>query len=275
MQTETGQFNEVMFVDPNQIIAQINLSSYNDLIASELELGTRRLPKLKAEKVQDTDLVRIFIRENNVDHAKRVLNSLVKHLKRRIDINANIEINKIEAQIKSYNIDILKIEKENIASQKKLRIIKKRIDEIEKEMGKIKMRLDSLENQQLANLKKEKRVESESLSMLLYSNEIQQSLRYHNTLNELMSSKKIDEENINLEIEQNKEEINQLRIDITILNEKKGRVGFTQLIKGPTSSGSPVSPKKKFNIIITGLSVFVLLTLFAFLLEYIKRKKSE
>ena len=111
--------------------------------------------------------------------------------------------------------------------------------------------------------------------MLLYSNEIQQSLEYHNTLNELLSEKKIEEENINLGIENKEEGIKQLENEIENLNERKGRIDYTQLIKEPTSSLYPVSPKKKLNVMIAGILGLMIFTMLAFFLEYIEKQKAK
>jgi len=128
-------------------------------------------------------------------------------------------------------------------------------------MSDIGKRIEALVKEQRLSLKKENRNESESLAMLLYSNEIQQSLEYHNTLNELLSRKKIEEEDINLEIDN--------------LNERKGRLDYTQLLKEPTSSLSPVSPKKKLIVLITGVLGLLIFTMLAFFLEYLEKQKAE
>ncbi len=94
--------------------------------------------------------------------------------------------------------------------------------------------------------------------MLLNSNEIQNNLQYYNTLNELLSSKKIEGEKINLEIGN--------------LNERKGRIDYTQLIQEPTSSLGPVFPKKKRNVMIAGILGLMIFTMLAFFLEYIGEK---
>ncbi|MBA7678032.1 hypothetical protein ES703_86301 [subsurface metagenome] len=109
--------------------------------------------------------------------------------------------------------------------------------------------------------------------MLLYSNEIQQSLRYYNTLNELLSSKKIKEENINLEIENNEKRTKQLENEIGNLNERKGRIDYTQLIKEPTSSLDPVSPRKKLTVLIAGILGLFIFTTLAFFLDYLEKQR--
>ena len=66
VQTEQGQFVEVVVVDPKQIAGQINQETYNRLIAAELNLDLRRFPELKSENLRDTKLVRVSVREHDV-----------------------------------------------------------------------------------------------------------------------------------------------------------------------------------------------------------------
>lgn len=273
VRTEAGQFEEVVVVDPKQIAGQINEVAYDNVIASELNLDILKFPKLKAVNLKDTNLVRVSIKEKDVEKGKLILFSLLNRLKGELDGKADIEIKGIDSEIKTNEIEKLRIEEEIKAFNKLLNIVKKRKKEIEKEMSDTRKRIELLEKEQRLSLKKENRSDTESLAMLLYSNEIQQSLRYHNTLNELLNSKKIEEENKNLEIENREKRIEQLDNEIDNLKERKGRIDYTQLIKEPTSSPRPASPKKKLIVLITGVLGLLIFTMLAFFLEYIEKQK--
>ena len=245
IQTEGGTYSEIIIVDPKQIAGQINEEYYNNLIAAELNLDIREFPKLKAENLRDTKLLKISTKLNDVEKAKLILYSLFKHLKRDLDKKVDVEMKGIEEEIKAY--------------KNKLNIIKQRKKEIEKEMSDIRKRIESLEKEQRLSLKKENRSESESLAMLLYSNEIQQSLQYYSELNELLSEKKIEEEDVNLEIGN--------------LNERKARIDYAQFIKEPTSSLYPVAPRKKRNVMLAGVIGIMIFTMLSFFLEYVKKQR--
>ncbi|MCP2521099.1 Wzz/FepE/Etk N-terminal domain-containing protein, partial [SCandidatus Aminicenantes bacterium Aminicenantia_JdfR_composite] len=85
IQTAQGGFEEVVVIDPKQIAGQINEKTYNNLIAAELNLSIREFPKLKAENLRDTKLIRVSIVESDIEKAKSILYSLFKHLKRDLD----------------------------------------------------------------------------------------------------------------------------------------------------------------------------------------------
>jgi len=275
VQTEGGRFEEIVFVDPKQMAGQINEATYNNLIATELNLDIREFPKLKAENLRDTNLVRVSTKEKDAEKAKLILHSLFNHLKRQLDEKADIEIKGVGSDVKSKEIEKLRMEGEIKGNKNKLNIVKQRKKDIEREINDIRKRTEALEKEQQLSLKKENRSESESLAMLLYSNEIQQSLQYYSELNELLSSKKIEEEDINLEIENKKERISQLENEIDDLNERKGRIDYTQLIKEPTSSIFPISPKKKLNALIAGILGLMAFTMLAFFLESLEKQKQR
>lgn len=398
-QTDQGKFEETVIVDPKQIAEQINEASYNHLIAAELNLNIKGFPKLRAENLKDTNLVRVSLREQEPEKAKLILRSLFNHLKADLDIKIDVENKGIDTQIesrknsikskeveikdkenviklqefsikdrkneiktkqnrikekqnfiktkenaiklKNLNIESKEIEKKRKGKEintleNKIKISEEREKSIREEMKEVKKRIDKIEEEQRKVLKKES--DKNALSILLYSNEIQNNLKYHNTLDEKLTNEKITQENLNLTIEEKKESIKQIdnqieqiktRIDdtkvemddirtqiddietqidnikneiekinyeintvtnsitikyndidninndISFLRERKARMDYTQLIKKPTSSLGPVSPKKRLNIIFAGIVGLLLFTLLTFFLEYIERQKNK
>jgi len=273
IRTEQGQFEEIIPVMPKQIANQINQKAYNNIIADELKIDIINFPNLKAVNIQDTNLVQVSIREKDTEKAKRILQALFEHLKTQLDDKVDVETKSIDSSIKSLETEKLRIGEEIKLTKNKLNIVKQGKEGIEKEMNDTRKRVKELEEEQRLYLKKQTRSESESLAMLLYSNEIQQSLMNYNTLNELLTNKRLEEEDINLEIENKEEKIKQLGIQITDLNDRKRRIDNARLIKKPTASLSPVTPNKKLIVAVTGIIGPLIFTMLAFFLEYIEKKK--
>lgn len=344
VQTEQGQFEEIVVTEPAQIAGQINEESYNRLIAAELNLDLKEFPKIRAQNLEDTNLVRISLKERDVEKAKQILSSLFNHLKRDLDKKIDVEIKGIdteiatnenlikqkelvikdrlneikirENEIKMKNIDIqsreiekTKLTQEIQSTENKLEISKARIASIMEEMKEVKKRIDELESD-LRKALAEKKEGGDALSLLLYSNEVQNNLRYYNTLDEKLSTEKMAQENLALKIQTKREEIKQLdteieklkteistirtriseiqnqiekikneiedvKNEIALLRERKGRIDYAQLIKEPTSSLFPVSPRKKLNMAIAGILGLMIFILLAFLFEYIEKQKTQ
>ena len=277
LRTDDGQFSEVLVTDPKQIAGQINQASYNNLIAAELNMNVEEFPKIEAENLRDTNLVRISIKAQDVEKGKSMLLSLFNVLKIDLDEKIKVEISGIDTQIESNNnriksknieienkknaIEAIKLtikDKENTIKTKKNRIKDKqnliittentiklkessitiknlnieskemekngmqeeieslqnklviseeRITAIAVEMKDVKERIDQIEAEQQKVLKMGN--DKNAIGILLYSVEIQNNLRYYNTLDEKLSNEKLTQENINLAIEGKKREIKQ------------------------------------------------------------------
>jgi capsular polysaccharide biosynthesis protein len=300
VQTEQGAFTEVVVMDPKQIAGQINQESYDRLISAELNLDPRKFPELKAENLRDTKLVRVSIRTGETEKAQAILYSLYQHIKGELDRKIDVEIKGIATQaaakendiktktfdIQSKNIEIDKTQQEIIAAGNKLKISEERSRSLVEEMKGVKTRIDEIEKQQKTILA-EKQGGVEALGLLLYSNEVQQNFRYYNTLEENLSAEKITQENLRLSMREKEQEIKDLktqiekinqeiigfRSDIELLNEKKQRIDYTQLVKEPTVSFYPVSPRKKINVAIAGGLGLFMFTMLAFIIEYIEKQK--
>jgi len=301
IQTQGGQFQEVSVIEARQIAGQINQESYNSRIAAEFNLDLRKFPKLNAENLKDTQLVKVSLKSRNVQAAKDILRSLFESIKKDLDKKIDIEWKSADAQIantenaiKTKNLDIQSNEiekallKRDIAScQNKLIISEERAKSILDEMKTAKTRIEDIEQQKKAFA--EKKEGAEALGLLLYSSEIQQSLRYFNSLEEYSTNEKITQENLKLAIEDKeksikqlsnqveklKSEIENLKNTMPLMNEKKARIDYTTLLKEPTSSLYPVSPQKKKNVLIGGLLSLIAFTFLAFFIEYIQQQKSQ
>jgi capsular polysaccharide biosynthesis protein len=316
IQTEQGTFEEIVVIDPKQIASQINESTYNILIATELNLDIEEFPKLKAENLRDTKLVRVSLKEEDTEKAKQILYSLFNHLKKDLDKKIEVEIKDVDTQIASdenlikqkglniknngSEIKLNQIEKNKarqkiLSSENMLKISEDRVKSIMEEMKEVKKRIDELEKQQREALS-EKKQGIDAISLLLYSNEVQQNLRYYNMLEEKLSNEKIVQENLNLlikdknedikkldtqieklktEIDRINNEIEEVKNNIAFSKERKARIDYTQLIKEPTSSIGPVSPKKKLNVLIAGVLGLFAFTILAFFLDYLKKQRIQ
>jgi LPS O-antigen subunit length determinant protein (WzzB/FepE family) len=316
MQTAQGQFIEVVVTEPKQIAGQINQESYNNLIAAELKIDIKDFPKIRAENLSDTQLVRVLIRDEEAKQAKAILSSLFNHLKRELDRKIEVEMKSIDTQIttklnnikdmeneiqfKEFDIKSLEIEKERIkgeieANKNRLIISEERSNSLLEEMKSVKGRIDDLDSQ-LKKVLAEEKGGAEAVSLLLYSNEVQQNLRYYGTLDEKISLERLTQENLRLDNKDNDEKIKQYdtkigqtkseianiknkisttQSEIKLLEDEKQRIDYAQLVKAPTASVYPVSPRLSIIVVIVaaiGLAVF---TFLAFLWEYIQKRKAK
>lgn len=287
VQTQTGQFEEVIAADPKQVAGQINQSSYNAILASELNLDIKKFPEIQAANLKDTKLVRIWIKEHDIEKGKKILYALFHHLKSDFDNKIDVETKSLDTQIaanenaikqneigikdkdnlielkklqisdrhneiktkenevKKRNNDIKskdlevqsreletqskeiekdRIKKEIETDKNKLKISEERVRSILDEMKSVKSRIDEIEKQ-LQKALAEKKQGSDAVGLLLYSNEVQQNLRYYNTLDEKLSTEKITQENINLAIRDKEELLRQTDNQINQIKNQINQIG--------------------------------------------------
>ena len=253
-----GTFTEVVGMDPKQLVGQINQGFYDRLISAEWNLDSGRFPKFKAENLRDTKLVRVSLQTEETDKAWAILNTLFQHIKSDIDTKIDIEVkssisteivageNDITARsldIQSRNIDIEKAQQEMISAGKKLNISEDRsrslVDEIDKQ-------------------------QQTTLGLLLYFN--QEDLRL------FIRAKEQEIKSLKSQIAKINQEIAGIRNQIELLIEIKQRIDYTQLVKEPTVSPSPVSPRKKVNVAIAGFLGLFCFSILALFLDYIEKR---
>ncbi len=297
-QNEQGNFQEVVVVDPRQIAGQINQKSYDRLIASQLKINIANFPGLRAENLRDTQLIRVSLRDRDVSQGSDILLALFKLLEKDFNRKIEVEIKSIDAQVKANefeinrkNLDIKSLEidqtrnrEESRSAANKLKISEARYEGLSQEMKSVRQRIDGLEGQQKEVLKSQPEGGT-AISLLLYSSEVQQNLRYYNDLNEKLSTERMAQEDYRLamksaeqkigqlatQIDRLKSEIENLQSQISLYNEKKARIDYAQLIKEPTPSVYPVSPKKPFIVLVAGLVGLFIFAPLAFLMEYLKK----
>ncbi len=275
VQDEAGRFEEVLIESPKQVASRINEKTYDHLVANALKIPLDEFPEIEAEDIKDTFLVRIWTKNHDIERGKNILNKILLFIKEELDAKIEVEVKGIDSQIRNNEIEKLKVMKEIENLIRKQEIVEKREKELQREMAGVLKRIKTLEREQIENLKNPKRNEAEALGMLLYSNEIQQNLRYYNSLEELLSTKRLDQENIILSIQQKEEILKQIDLTIGNLKEKKGRIDYTKIVKSPTPSKYPVFPKKKLNVALAGILSIMFFSFLSFFLEYIEKHRNQ
>ncbi|OQA54185.1 MAG: LPS O-antigen length regulator [Candidatus Omnitrophica bacterium ADurb.Bin277] len=285
VQTQTGEFKEILVVNPGQVANQISEGSYDALIAAEMNIDFKKSPRLKSDNIRNTNLVRVSVRVREPQKGREILLALFNHLKsdfdKKIDVefsNINNQIDQRESSILEGNlkIDSQKIEKDRIrqdivADRNKMAISEQRIADVQEEMKSVRTRIAELDELQRKTLAEHKD-ETETLALLLYSNEVQQNIRYMNSLEDKVSSERVNVENLSYlikskeqlmrqidnQVDQIQIDLNDAKNDIRLLEDKKNRIDYSQLVKEPISSSGPVSPRKTMIVLVAGFIGFCL-----------------
>jgi LPS O-antigen subunit length determinant protein (WzzB/FepE family) len=189
--------------------------------------------------------------------------NLVKYFQNEIDRDINIK----KAGIKKNN-SVKRSHETNIEN------LTKRIRELEAEAVFINKNTTSL-NVERNNLLSKVKDESNILSIILYSNTIQQNLQLANDYKNEIKNLKLTRENELQQISKLENELQTQIAEIENLKIKKRNVQNIQIIQEPYSSIDPVKPKKMSIIIISVFGGMIAMIFLVFLLEYISKNKKR
>lgn len=329
VQDEQGRFEEVVIEKPQQVANRVNEKTYDHIIAKELKIKLDELPEIEAETIKDTSLIKIWTKNHDIERGIAILSKILQFIRKDIDEKIDAEIKSIEIsisnlensikskellikdkeneikskrfEIQSREIEKSKVNQEIFSTRNKVKISEERMKTLTEEMKEVKGRIDRLEEEQRKALKATNDVNA--IGMLLYSNEIQNNLRYYNSLEERLSAEKVNFENLQYTIKAKEEDLKQLdtqisqinnlidmlrndidklrteieniKNQISLLKEKKRRIDYTTIIKSPTPSIHPVFPKKKLMVAVAGILSGMLFSFLAFFLEYIEKYRNN
>ena len=342
IQSSSGTLSEVVVSDPKQISELINQGAYTMQIASQMNISIERIPKLKADNLKNTSLIRLLLRSSDVAEGRAIILSMFYLLKKDMDNKINTEIKSLETLVadheneivnqelnikeklnniifKKNDVKLKKIEikeKDRQKQEKKLeiksqenflKISQERSKEVLDEMATAKERIKRIEDLQTKIGPGE---EKNAFSLFFYAKEIQENWRYCDTLSRELSEEKINQEELKLgmvqkeqnmmslefeiekdyarietfgaeikgienDIDKIRNAIKKIQNNILLLVERKARFDYSQLVKEPTPSLSPVFPKKLLNALIAAVLSLALFTLLAFILEYTAEQSPE
>ena len=179
----------------------------------------------------------------------------------------NGEISNVKAEIK--NNELL------------IKDLSRSVSETEAEIegiGKNTELLISERNKFLSIRKKDENI----LSALLYTNTIQESIAYLNTLRSTTNEIKSQINEARLNIEQGKNKIADLEGQKQLIAEEIANIEFRkniiqniQVLQAPEISRNPIKPKKKLNVLLAGVVGLFLTVFLAFFIEYVSKHKEQ
>jgi len=236
-----------MFIDSiSNIKSKIESQAYNRRICKRLNADPKEL-NLKFKTIQPTNsnTLKISLEANDTSKSIQVLftlfHELVKEYQHYIDSRKSELDQKIAMNKRQINVS---------AAEKK---------HLEKEITKVKANTSRIVEERNGLISKGGN-NPDKLSLLIYTNIIQQNMAQYNDLNTQLGELKA-------KIEEMKSEMETFKI-------KKNSIENIRLIQPPQSSIYPIKPKKKLNVMLAFVIGFFISIFLAFFLEYLQKAKS-
>ena len=263
---------------PDNIKALIETGAFEKRILDNLnESNLPDIPRELLFKVtlpKSSSTLKINHDTPHVEQGIAILKFLGKFLMEEYGNLVEFFQNEIDRDINIKNAGIQKINTMKRSHETNIENITKRIHELEKETVFINKNTSYLNKERNKLLSKGKD-ESNILSVILYSNTIQQNLQLANDYKNEIKNLKLTKET---ELQQISELENEFQIqlaEIENLKIKKSNIQNIQIIQNPYSSKYPVKPKKMLNVILAVFMGIFAMIFLAFFLEYISRNKER
>ena len=274
-----GEDGKNVYIDtPDNIKALIDTGAFGKKILDNLEeSNTTDIPRelhFKVTLPKSSSTLKINCDTQHVEQGIMILKllgkflmeeygNLVRYFQNEIDRDTNIQeagVQKISTMKRSHETNI-----ENIT---------KRIHELETEIVFINKNTEYL-NKERDKLLSKGKDESNILSVILYSNTIQQNLQLANDYKNEIKNLRLGKETELQQISELANELQKRLAEIENLQIKKSNIQNIQIIQKPYGSKYPVKPKKLRNVILAVFVGIVAMVFLAFLLEYISRNKER
>ena len=232
--------NELPVILPEALRETILSGAYDGAIQKKLDISTAIYPGIKVSTPKNSTFVSISIESTDPEQAKAILDELLIQVNNDVQSKLGNEKNKIENEIQLAQISD--------------RSISEKIKLIEKQMMDTATKIQEMEKTRQKSISTRS---SDAMSVLLYSNEIQNQQIYLNNLQDSLHSLKTATLTSVVKMDN-------LRL-------KLGMIQSTKVIKPPTIPNHPVKPKRALIVALAGFLGLMGSMMLAFLLEYFER----
>lgn len=244
---DIGPDGKFIYLDSSlNIKSKIDAQAYNNNIFKALNITPEEMElKFRTNQPENSNTIKISFEANDSNKGIQALSALFHELAKEYQHYVDSRKSELEQKI-AMNRRTLN----HGASEKK---------HLEEEINKVKANTDEIIEERRA-LINQGRNNEDSLSLLIYTNIVQQNMAYYNNLIRQLGK-------LMTKIEEIKSEIETLSI-------KKESIENIKLIQAPQSSFYPIKPKKIPNIALAFVIGSIVSIILAFFLEYLKKMRS-
>jgi uncharacterized protein involved in exopolysaccharide biosynthesis len=249
---------------------------YSYKVMEELKIPEEEFSELTIDNPKGTRIIEVSTESEDIDKSITVLKKINTFLlddhKKLIEEEKIILRNAIQTLV--LKIDTVKDEKKGLLE--KLTLLKENRKNVQEQIEEVDKRLEELltEKKKL-NLSANP---DNTLSILVFTNEIQENQRYYNRLQDKLkfdiANREVDISNV---LDEKDEKLETLELKKQNLRARLEYLKETTIIKEPSYLKNPAKPKKMQNVLIAGAIGLMMNLFLAFFIEYLEgvRKREQ
>lgn len=259
----------VVIENPLSLLEKIKGGVYDEKIREELNIKEADYPEIKLDNPNNTALIGINIESSKRDQSQNILEAMDELILKEHSDLIRIEKYNFSNKIKEIENNLILVNQEKTGLKNQLQLNKKNKEQIKKQIEEITSKISELEREKTkVDLKANP---DSTLSLLLFSNEIQENRRYFNQLQDRLNiDLEKEEENLKSQLNAEENALNSLMLQKDKLNAQLVAFRDTRIVKKAGYHEKPVRPNKKQNIIMAGIAGFMVFIFIAFIMEYLK-----
>ena len=276
---DIGKQGKIIYIDsPQKIKALINSGMFNNDILNYLnEKKMKNIPKNLSFNVTipaNSDMIKVVYETGDTKQGLIIQDRLSALLMEKYSNKVKYFKNEYDVKLESLKSELDYIKATIRSFKRNVKNIEKRIDDLNSESKLIKDNTSKLINER-NKLLSENPKEKDILSVLVYTNTIQQNLQLSNNYQNEINDYKIKKEEELQKIEKSENEITNKLSEIKNLKYIRDSFHNIELLQPATSSRFPVKPKKTLNTALALMAGFFLFVFISFFLEYLNRHKNQ
>jgi len=256
--------------NPLALVEKIKVGYYDEELRKQLKVDEKNYPRIQASNPKSTALIEFNIKSSKRDRDQKIMEAMDDLILKDHSDLIQIEKYNLSNRIKEIENNTALVNQEKQGLKNQLQLNKKNKDQIKKQIENIASRISDLEKEKTkVDLKANP---DNTLSLLLFSNEIQENRRYFNQLQDRLNiDLEKEEENLKNQLNAKENALNSLMLQKDKLNAQLAAFLDTRIVKKVGYGENPESPNKKFNIVFAGIISFTALIFSVFVMDNLKK----
>jgi uncharacterized protein involved in exopolysaccharide biosynthesis len=268
---------KTVYIDsPENIKTVIESGALNGAVLKDIRFPEgKEQPESVSFKVtvpKNTNAVEVVYETPHRDIGLHILKNLNQGLVERYARMVAYHREKFEMEIDQRSAQIMDERAILDATKREIQILDKTIDELEKEIRLVNENTPSLIQQREKFISNHEDTQN-VLSAILFNNTIQQNMVLDQTSRDYLKQYRSERETLSLKLQMTQNKIRTLETEIKNIEFKKQNIQNIQVLKAPRSSGAPIKPKIRLNVLLAGVVGLFLTIFLSFFVEYISKYK--